>query len=404
MNVWKVAWRNVWRNARRSAITISAIAFGLVITTLYSGMMVGYLADMERSVVEYEMGDAQIFPVGYRKKPSLYTAIPDAEKLVATLEQAGFRASCRYLGGGLGAAGEYSAGIRLIGVDPARDRTVSRLGDQVEQGAWLDDGKPREVVLGRRLARTLGVKPGGEIVVLTQAADGSSANELFTVRGILKGIADGTDRAGVFLTAGAFRTLLAHEGGAHQILVRKPDAMTLDAATARIAELAPGLEVQSWRQLVPTLATMMQASQGAVATTSFIIFVAIGIVLLNAMLMTVFERVREFGVLKAIGMGPGMVVALVVLESLMQAGVAAAIGLCVALPGSLYLGRVGIDVAKLADVSMAGVTRSPIWRGEYSTATFTGPLVMLFFIVLLAVLYPAIKAARLRPIEAMRQR
>ena len=401
-NVWQTAWRNVWRNSRRSTITIIAIAFALVVTTLYSGMIAGYLADMERGVLDYEIGDLQIFAADYQRKPSIYSDVKDADAVVSRLEQAGFRASARYLAGGLAAAGDSSAGVSIRGVDPVRDLGVSKLGLQLADGVWLDDAAPREVVVGKRLARTLGIAKGAEVVVLTQAADGSTANQLYKVRGVLKGIGDGTDRGGFFMTVGAFRELMVYQGGAHQILVRRPAALSLDAAAVRARALAPGLDVSTWKQILPTLATMLDAAHGAGLVMSFIIYLAIGIVILNAMLMAVFERVRELGVLKAIGMGPWTVLWMVLLESLMQAAVAVVIGLALAAPLAWYLAAVGIDQGKLANVSTQGIARSAIWRGEFTPQTFIGSVLMLLSIVTCAVIYPAIKAARLRPIEAMR--
>ena len=402
MNLFKMAWRNVWRSRRRSLVTIAAMTFALWVELLYSGMILGFTSGMERDVLDLEVGDLQIHADGYRDKPSIYTAIDEADALLVRLDGAAFIASARLLGGGLAAAGELSAGVALRGVEVERDAAVSLIHDKIAGGEWLDPEDPHGVVVGRRLARTLDVAPGDELVVLTQAADGSLANELYRVRGVLLGIADGTDRSAVFMTAAAFRELMVFPHGVHQVVVRRQPAVALETAATRVRELAPGLDVATWRQLMPVIATMLDSTRGLILIIFSIVYVAVGILILNAMLMAVFERIRELGVLKALGAGPRLVMSLILIESAIQTAVAIAVGVTLALPAMGYLSEVGIDVGILGGVDMMGVAAPPVWRGIYNADTVAGPLLMLIVIVALAVLYPALKAAWIRPVEAMR--
>ena len=200
MDVFKLAWRNVWRNRRRTLVTIAAMTFALFVMILYSSLLQGYLRDMERNIVDLEVGDIQIFAGDYRENPSLYTRIEDPEALLEPLAQAGFPASARLLGFGLAAADEASAGASFRGIDIERDARVSRIHEEIAEGRWLDPADPRGVVLGKRLARTLAVKVGDELLVLSQGADGSMAYDLYEVRGTLRSMSAAVDRTGVFMT------------------------------------------------------------------------------------------------------------------------------------------------------------------------------------------------------------
>jgi ABC-type lipoprotein release transport system permease subunit len=304
----------------------------------------------------------------------------------------------------LAAAGDSSAGVQLRGIDVERDAAVLALGGQVAQGGWLKTADPAGVVLGRRLAAILGVNPGDSVVVVSQATDGSIANDLYRVRGILRGIGEATDRSAVCMTAGAFRELMSMPTGAHQVIVRRPRGMSLEAAAAAVRTAAPGRDVLTWRQLIPTLATMMDSMRGLIVVMFLIVYIAIAIVILNAMLMSVFERIREFGVLKAVGAGPGTVLSLILLESMMQMGVAVAAGVLLSLPALWYLAGTGINMGKLAGVSFAGLAMSSRWTATVSLSTFLTPVILLVLVVSIAVLYPSFKAALIRPVEAMRHR
>lgn len=398
----KMAWRNIWRNRRRTLVTVGAMTLALLILVLYSGMVEGYLRGMERNILDLEIGDIQIHAGDYLDRPSIYTLIEDPDSFLNQLNESGYRASARLLGGGLVAAGESSAGAMLRGVELSQDAQVSEINEHVVQGSWLDPDDPQGVVLGRRLAKTLVVEPGDELVILSQATDGSMANDLFTVRGVLQSVSDGTDRAGIFLTARTFREFFVLPDGAHQIIVRRPEQVELEAIEAEVRSLASDLDVKTWRELVPTLATLLDSTRSIIQVMFFVIYIVIAILILNAMLMAVFERVREFGVLKAIGVSPERVLILILIESALQTGLAILAGLTLSIPGLWYLTNVGINVGKLGGMSLMGIAMNPIWRAVVTPATFMGPVLMLIIMVFIAVLYPALKAARITPVAAMR--
>ena len=402
MGILSMAWRNLWRNQRRTLATVAATTLAVFVMIAYSGMMEGYIAVMEGKLLDMELGDIQIHPPGYLENPSLYERIDDAGALLARLDAAGFRAAPRLLGGGLAAAGDASAGVVLRGLDVPRESAVSRLHEAVGFGRWLDPADPKGVVLGWRLARTLEVGVGAEVLVLTQAADGSTANDVYLVRGVLKGIGDTIDRGAIFMNAAAFRDLLVVPDGVHEIILRKPPAAPLAAATASAHELAPGLDVQSWRELNPTLASYFDAILGIVYVFFFIIYIAIGIVILNAMLMAVFERIREFGILKALGMSPASVLALILTESGIIAALAVAAGALLAVPALYYLVAHGIPMGSVGGMSVMGLAMEQVWFARVTAGTFIAPVASLVIIITLAVLYPALKAASIQPVAAMR--
>ena len=403
MKLAVMAWRNLWRYGRRTLMTVAAMTLALTTLIVWTSMVQGFLRDLETTIVEVEVGDIQVYPPEYRNSPSIFDRIDAPFELVDSLGAMGFDASARLLAGGLAAAGESSAGVSIRGVETLQDARVSMVHDRVADGTWLDPGDPAGLVIGGRLARTLDVGPGDEVVLLSQAADGSIANDLYRVRGILAPISEATDRGGVFMVRQAFLVLFAVPGGAHQVLVRTGADQPLDVSADRIRTAAPGLEVMTWRELFPTLATMLDSVEGTMYILFMIVYLAIAILLVNATLMAVFERIKELGLLKAIGLSPAKVVRLIMLEGLFQAGLAVVAGLAIATPLLLYFSRVGINLAALGGtISISGIGLDPVMKGVVNPTVIVGPLSAMILIVFASLLYPALKAARIRPVEAMR--
>lgn len=402
MRLAVMAWRNLWRYGRRTLTTIAAMTLALVTLIVWTSFVQGFLRDLETTIVEVEVGDIQVYPPEYRSSPSMFDRIGTPAELVDTLGAMGFHASARLLGGGLAAAGDASAGVSLRGVETGQDARVSVVHERVAEGSWLDPADPAGIVIGGRLARTLEVGLGDEVVLLSQGADGSMANGLYRVRGMLAPFSEATDGSGVFLVREAFLDFFLLPGGAHQVMVRTAD-QPLDVSAARIRAAAPDLDVLTWRELFPTLATMLDSVEGTMYILFMIVYLAIAILLVNATLMAVYERIKELGLLKAIGLSPTRVVGLILWEGFFQAVLATVAGMVIGIPLLFYFSRVGINLAALGgQISISGIGLDPVMRGIINPTVVVGPLSAMFMIVFASLLYPALKAARIRPVEAMR--
>lgn len=403
MKILSIASRSVFRNWRRTLITTLAMGFSGFIMILFAALMAGMLQTSERNAVAMNLGDIQIHAKGYRDDPDLYNRIDSTADLVNKLQQAGFHATQRIYGFGLAAAGSASAGVQMRGVSLKNEATVTQVHKHVMQGQWLADSDPMGVVIGRKLARTLGVRPGNEVIIIGQATDGSMANDLYTVRGILKSIGEEVDRAGFFMVERSFRELMVLPEGAHEIAVMRPDRSSdLESATAQVAAIARGYETLNWRQLQPVIARLLDLADAQTIIMILITYVAVAMVILNAMLMSVFERIREFGIMKAIGVTPWQLMTLVYSETMIQVVIASVISLASGWSAAHYFQKNGIDLSAIASsTSFGGVAIDPIWNAHVTTEALALPVVFLFIIAAAAVIYPAIKAAVIRPVKAI---
>jgi ABC-type lipoprotein release transport system permease subunit len=406
MNVLAIGMRSIGRNRRRTLVTTAAMGLAGCIMIFYSALMEGLFTTMERNALTMELGDVQIHAEGWRRDPSLYTTIPDPERIERELAEMGYRSTPRLYAFGLAALGSSSAGVQIRGYSVAREREVTSIHLHVERGEWLSDADPKGVVIGKKLAKTLDATIGSELVLVSQAADGSMANDLYLVRGILKQVGDQVDRGGLFMVDRAFRELMVVLEGAHEIVVLRPDReLSIDAAEAGVAKVAPDQEVLSWRKLQPALARMLDLSSLNSIFLLIITYAAIAMVVLNATLMSVFERIREFGVMKALGVSPAQVAGVVFVEVMTQAALASAVALAIGVPLSLYFQAHGIDLSSIADdISVTGIAIDPIWYCELDAHVILGPIASLFVMVGLAALYPGLKAALIRPLEAIQHR
>jgi len=403
MRILTLASRNVRRNWSRSLVTMLAMAFACCIMIFFSSLMEGMIQGSERSVVSMNMGDIQIHAYGYRDDPDLYTRIEHADALVDRLQQEGYHAASRIYAYGLLAANMASSGVHLRGVDLSHEMQVTELYKHVSNGRWLDDADPLGVVLGKKLAGTLGVKLGDELVFVGQSADGYMANELLRVRGILKSVSDGIDRMGVFMPMQTLRELMAMPDGAHEIVVMRADRRTdLVTETAQVARLAPDLEVKNWKQLMPVIARMIETADVQIMIMLVIFYIAVATVVMNAMMMNVFERIHEFGIMKALGVSPMQLVALVFAETFILTLLAAAVGLAGGWWISAYYQQHGIDMSALAgSISYGGIAFDPVWYGAITTSALVYPVLFLFVVAAIAVIYPAARAALLSPVKAI---
>lgn len=404
MNLLLLAFRNVTRNRQRSLVTVLAMGFACAMMIVFSGLMVGMLKSSEFNIVSVNSGDIQIHLPGYREDPDIYQLIEQPEQLLSRLRQAGFSAGSRVYTAGLMASEESSSGVLVRGVDLQYEPTISQIDQHILKGSWLSADDPHGVVIGRKLARLLDVTVGDSLVFVGQMADGFMANDEFQIRGILKSVSASIDNGGVLMADKMLRQLIALPSGAHEIIVMRNDRQEdIELAKQQVEQLAGNqLEVRSWRELMPIIARFLDTAEIQTLIMQLFTYIAVGSVVLNAMLMSVFERIQQFGIMKAIGVRPWQLVRLIYLESLVLAVFAILLGLLMGGGLVIFLQDHGIDMSALAgSFSFAGIALDPIWYAELTPLVLVLPVAFLLLMTVVAVIYPAAKAARLQPVEAI---
>ncbi len=406
--LWRVAWRNLWRQGRRSMLTVSAMAVGVALCMAMFALIDGMYTRMFDVMVSQALGHVQVHHQAWPADQQLYDTVPEVDALLAAIDAdpgvkaATVRLSCF----GLAAGDKTSAGARFMGVDPDREDQVTQLKRRVVRGSYLDAAKPNGVLIGAGLAEELEVEPGGEIVMISQGADGSIANALFDVVGVVETGSTMLDRAGVWTPLPALQSTLVLPNQVHELLILSDDLDTLPALKGRV-EAAGGdqLMVRTWQEANPQAALLIGSQTTSKTLILFVVFSVSALGVLNTMMMNVFERTRELGVLKAIGLSPAKMMALVLLEAAQLGVLASAVGVGLGLLIDLYLVKVGVAMSKSGEpMSFGGVSFDPIMRGEVRVEGIVITVVFVFFVSIVAAVWPGLRAARLQPVDAMRQR
>jgi len=400
----KVAWRNIWRNWQRTAITGGAIVFNTVFLIVAVALNDGMLSQTVDSITSVVLGQAQVHAPEYRAKRSFYDTIKSPDRILRAADEAGVGAVARAYGTGLVSVGNKSSGAVLWGVDPARERKVFQLAAQVREGEYLSDAPPtdkREVVLGSKLASSLHAGVSDEVVVVVQASDGSIGNELFVVRGILKTVASDIDRSAAIIHQKDFDDIFVAQHPVHEIALLASDGRSSAAVAAIARRVAPDEEVLTWQELAPAPAQMSDLLSAFTWVFAFIFSLGAGMGVMNSMLMSTFDRIREFGVLKALGATPGRIVRDVAAEAFVLTALFSVLGTVVGFALNVYLHQHGLNIYTGNDLKVAGIAFDPIWRATLTAEGVMTPAVLMIVVGVCASLYPAVRAARLDPALAM---
>jgi len=412
----QLAWRNLWRNRRRTFITMAAIAFGYAMLLFVACLMAGLRWQMVQNGTCLVMSQIQLHAPGYYPNRSLRKTLggrqgTDVNALLAIIasDRRVIAAAPRVYGYGLLSAAHRSAGVELMGVVPDQEPKITTLNKQVISGSYLIAQAPKGVVIGDKLASTIGIGLGSEIVLLTQAADGSMGNDVYTVVGILHTGLDAVDRGLVLMSLTSLQDLLhlaptrIHEVGVK--LNHITAATTVAAALEiRLSKTLP-VRAMAWPDLAPELANYVQFNHGVTVVLFFIFFLVAVIGVMNTMLMAVFERTREFGMLMAVGMRPAQVIGLIMTEAAGLAVASLVLGATLGVPLLWYLQVHGLDLGGATGevVSVAGVVVGHLWYGRQDFTAYGQAAVGLAVTALVSALYPAWRAAQLRPTDAMRK-
>lgn len=401
----RLAWRNVLRNRRRSVITILAIAVGLAALTFLWGVIDGQNGAMIENSTRYFASDVQVHLKGYHDDPSLdltITRTAPVVEAIARIPDVG-AAAVRLEGGALASRGDKSRGVIVVGVSPSEEGRVTRLFNAVVTGAPLRPGDSTGVLVGVKLAESLGLRVGDDVVLVGQAYDGSIATARELVRGIFRTGSDAYDGYMAVVPLAAARAFLVAPAGATAVALRLKDRGRLGAVEARLrAQLGETYEVVGWPRLLPEVANGTRFHEVVAWIVVLVFFVIVAAAVANPILMAVLERTREFGVVLSLGMTPTRLLRLVLWEAVLLGVFGVLIGNVIGLAPTLYFGSVGIDLsafsAAISTMPGASTTLRPVARFDRSVLMS----LLVFATACLVAVYPAVKAARLHPVNAIR--
>lgn len=293
----------------------------------------------------------------------------------------------------------------LQGIDPGAEAKLGNMGRYVHEGEWLRADDEKSIVLGAGLAEELQAKVGDRIIVTLTDSDGEMARALFYLTGTLKTGSSMTDKALAFTTiAEAQRAANLTDGVTRIGLVgNMPPKKLTEAARTNVQGMP--VEVFTWDELMPELIGFIQMKQNGSGFMFVLLFLVVLFAILNTFLMIVMERIREFGLLGALGLTPARTVLLLSFETGLLAVVALVIGFGLAFVIHLYIDATGIDMMAMYGDSLeiGGVTMTDtVIRSTIDVAKWTASAVAVFFMIMFAAIFPALKAWRLEPAEAMR--
>ena len=398
-----IAWRNLWVNRRRTLTALASVAGGVAAMLIIAGLMNGMADRMLEGVTGSFLGHAQLHHEGYRARHSPTLVVSDADKVLAAVRATdGVQAAAgRVFGLGnvsivRGEVPVSAAVVALLGVEPGPEQAVTDLPTHVVEGRWLQgDG---DVVLGAGLAKRTGARVGDSFL--------SGPGEPQTVVGIIRTGMDGIDSRTALMTRGRVSKLLGLEDQVHEIAIRARNPERLDALVTALRAQVPLEEVLAWYDVAPEIRIMLIVFSASPVFLSFILFLAVALGILNTMLMANFERTKEFGLMMALGTRPLRMVGLVLTESALLALVGTAAGAAIGAALVGYWSLRGFDLSALMGgegVSPHGRRLQPCalaargnrrpaqdqpspWRSS----------------TLLAGLWPAVKASRTQPADALR--
>jgi len=398
----RLAWRYLWRNRRRTLIMLLAIMTAVWAMLFMIALMRGMVDQMVKDGIQALPGHVQVHHSLYADDPSVVNSIDQpGPEFIATLNNpavVGWTARVRVPA--MVSSERDSLGVTLLGVDPAGEIALGFDTAKVVQGRFLASTSDAGVVIGRKLADRLETTLGKRIVLISQDPDNNISDRGFRIIGIYRAKLENLEERFVYAGRDAVQAMLKMGSEVSEIAVLGKDYRQVDGLKQLVrSHAAPGTTVQSWKTLDAYLATMMRVMDGFVLVWIVVIFMAMSFGLVNTLMMAVFERIREIGLMLALGMRPRLIVYQVLIESLLLLGLGLLAGTALAM-ATVFPLRGGIDVSIVSEgMELMGSASVLYPKLDQSDVVFANAVMVV--LGLLTSLMPAWRASRYRPAEAI---
>ncbi|MEN8169660.1 MAG: FtsX-like permease family protein [Pseudomonadota bacterium] len=412
--LFSLAWRNIWRHRRRTLITLSTIAIGFGLAVLSIGIGDGSHNSMIRNAIKLGEGHITIQPRDYLEAPANYKYIADGKSLAAQVEKLRIKGSVqpRISLQVLASTANNSVGAGVEGISALDDPRAQMLRPMLQEGEWLKPGDGRGLLIGDGMARKLKAKLGSKIVIMAGKQGGDSQAQLGRVRGIFDSHVDELDDFLILSDLQFAQRFLEGEGAdltaqpvtRFAIFIEDEEQMGLWKEQLRNTIDTTQLVALDWREMMPQLVQFIVIDDAGNYVFLMLILMLVVFGIINTVLMSVLERTREFGLLRALGMSRYHLLRLVFCESLLLSVLAVVIGWLVGGGLHFWFSRHGIDFsAMMAEgSSIMGTIMDPVVYTELSVDRVIQLTTIIFVATLASGIYPAIKAARVTPVEALR--
>ena len=402
----RMAWRNLWRNSRRTALALAAIGLSVTLVLAYTSILRAYGQWIVETMTGPMLGHVQAHAPLWRKDRLMERTLRDVDATLAALrgDPDVASATARVYAPALAAREEEGFAVVVMGIDSRAESGAARLLTDV-----VEPLRERDALIGRQLAELMNVRAGDEVAVVGQGVDGSLANDLFTVKGLVTTSVDLVNRQGILIELSDAQTLFAMPDEAHEIVIhaRRPDMASALAGRLAGASHFSDAEVLDWQTLAPEMVTLVRITDLAGLLVLLLVFIAAAAGVANTMVMATFERTREFGMLLALGTHPSRLVRLVIAESMTLGVVGAVMGSLIGIALVMITHQTGIDYSWLAgggpsELSFAGLRFSLRFYPALSAVDVARAIGAVCVTSLLAATWPALRASRLQPVQALR--
>ncbi len=398
----RLAWRYLWRNHRRTIIMLSAISIGAWAMMFMTALSRGMVDQMILDGISVLPGHVQVHNPQYLDDPSVSNRILLGEnELADRFASLGFKAWASRVKVPAVISSEYeSRGVTLLGIDPMAEREFSFVSYDEVEGRFLESAEDTGIVIGRKLADKLDTELGKRVVLMSQDPENEIADRGFRVVGLFTANMPAFEETFVFISRKAAQKMLRIGDATIEVVFLGDDYRDVEPTYERVVAAVDGtLKVSRWHEIDTYLGTMLKVMDGFVLVWVVVIFLALSFGLVNTLVMAVFERVREIGLMLALGMKPASILGQIIIESMLLLAVGLAIGDALTYATVQPL-QDGIDVSVVAEGMNMWGAPSVLYPKLYLYDVVLANVVVLI-LGFLASLSPAWRASRYEPVEAI---
>jgi ABC-type lipoprotein release transport system permease subunit len=398
-----LAWRNIWRQPVRTTLSLIGLAFAAMLLVFMLSFQLGTYDTMKTGALGLMDGFGQFQPEGYHDDPDISRLLPDWQALLAATGVKGVNAATpRASSFAILANGDTSFGAAVIGVDPVREPTVSKLSTTISEGRYLQKGDDAAIVMGESLVRNLGLSLGDTVTMLGTGNAGAVAADVLTLVGIFSTGISALDRQITQMPLARFQDTYNLGDAVNVVAIRGPDFGGVVKAQAALRALAAkhGAVYLKWDELQPALRQMITLDLSTAMMLYAIMVTVVVFILLNTLYMSVLERTREFGGLMAVGMRPKQIGAMVWLELVFLSLLGVALGIALGLGLVVWIGTIGISFEGMDEIMAQFGISGRIYPSLNWIGALAGPSVIITAITILGFI-PYRHILGLEPVSAM---